>query len=123
MSRQVFVVEDDALISMELQCRLRDLGYGVCGTASRGQEALRAIPASAPDVILMDVNLGPGIDGVDVAILLQDQYPVPVIFVTAYSRLADRDPRARGFPVIVKPFAIEELRRVLADAALGGEAP
>ena len=83
----MFVVEDDPIIAMDLSERLGDLGYKVCGTASRGETALQSIQALRPDIVLMDINLEGDINGLEVARQLQGVYLVPVVFLTADSGL------------------------------------
>jgi PAS domain S-box-containing protein len=106
MSRRIYIVEDEALIAMEIDDHLRDLGYEICGHAARGEVALREIPAAAPDLVLLDINLGPGLNGLDVAERLREHLDVPLIFLTAYSdgELTSRAVRTESFAYVVKPF-------------------
>lgn len=103
---RIFVVEDEALIAMELSDHLRQLGYQVCGHAARAKAALRDIPKAKPDLVLLDINLGPGPSGLDVAETLVATLDVPIIILTAYSDPAIIDRAARGelFAYLVKPF-------------------
>ncbi|MGE3509030.1 MAG: response regulator, partial [Vicinamibacterales bacterium] len=103
---RVFVVEDEAMISMFLEDRLRDLGYDFCGFATRADEALDRIPAAEPDVVLMDVNLGPGLSGLDVAERLRGVSDAAIIVLTAYAdaALLERASRSGSFAFLAKPF-------------------
>ncbi len=103
---RVFVVEDEAMISMFLEDRLRDLGYDFCGFATRADEAIERIPAVAPDVVLMDVNLGPGLSGLDVAERLRDVSDAAFIVLTAYAdaALVARATKSGSFAFLTKPF-------------------
>jgi PAS domain S-box-containing protein len=104
--KRIFVVEDEAVVALELKDQLRALGYEVCGHAARGESALRQIPEARPDLVLMDINLGEGISGLDVVEQLHAVIDVPVIFLTAYSdaALTDRAGRGKSFAYLVKPF-------------------
>ena len=62
---------------------LRSRGHPVT-SARNGEEALRAATREAPDVLVCDWSLGPGLDGVEVARNLQRRFNVFVIFVTAH---------------------------------------
>ncbi|MCA9638503.1 MAG: response regulator, partial [Myxococcales bacterium] len=110
--RRIFVVEDEALIAMEIQDHLRTLGYMIAGHAARGVVALREIPRARPDLVLMDVNLGRGPSGIEVALQLREEIDVPVVFLTAYSdvELAERATQTESFAYIVKPFQPQALR-------------
>jgi|GEM_PF-999263 len=109
---RVFIVEDEAIVAMELKDQLRMLGYEVCGHAARADAALREIPASRPDLVLMDINLGGGMTGLDVAERLRGTSDAPVVFVTAYSdaELVERAAGTDSFAYILKPFNPQALR-------------
>jgi PAS domain S-box-containing protein len=117
---RVFVVEDEALIAMELMDQLRLLGYEVCGHATRGDRAIAQILDTKPDVILMDINLGRGPSGLDVAEQIKDKVDAPVVFLTAYSdkELAERASHLDSFAFLVKPFHPQVLRANLQMAVL-----
>ena len=106
MKKKVFIVEDEAVVALELKGRVRDLGYEVCGHAARGESALRQIPEARPDLVLMDIRLGAGMTGVQVAEELREVFDVPVIFLTAYSdaEVTERAGRSGSFTYIVKPY-------------------
>ncbi len=110
--RSVFIVEDEAVVAMELKDLLRNLGYNVCGHAFRGETALSQIPPAHPDLVLMDVNLGPGLSGLDVASALRSQMNIPIIFITAYSdvEITDRAAKTGSFSYMLKPFQSQVLR-------------
>lgn len=107
----VFVVEDEALISMELRDRLATLGYRVCGHADCGETALLEIPASRPDVVLMDIRLAGALNGIETAARLREITDAPVIFLTAYSddALLREAGAVEASGYIVKPFDEREL--------------
>lgn len=104
--KRVFVVEDEAIVAMELKDHLRSMGYEVCGHAARGEAALRAILELRPDLVLMDINLGGGMTGLDVAERLRGVFDVPLLFITAYSdgEITERVGRSGSFGYLVKPF-------------------
>jgi len=111
-ARRVFIVEDEALIAMGLRDHLQELGYEVCGHAARGLAALRDIPAARPDLILMDINLGGGMTGIEAAERLQQVSDVPIVFLTAYAdaELTERVVGTGSFAYLVKPYQPEALR-------------
>ncbi len=120
---QVFVVEDDPIIAMDLSERLGELGYKVCGTASRGETALQSIQALRPDIVLMDINLDGDMNGLEVARQLQGVYLVPVVFLTADSGLnfikTASDLGAYGY--LIKPFEERELHAAIQVALARGD--
>jgi signal transduction histidine kinase len=108
---RIFIVEDEALIMMELRDRLENLGYEVCGSESRGEIAVERIVALRPDLVLMDVNLAGAMDGVEAAQRVGERCAVPVVFLTAYSdpALIARATQAGASGYLVKPFDEREL--------------
>lgn len=114
---RVFVVEDEALIAMELRDRLERAGFEICGYAARGEQALAGLAAARPDVVVLDVNLGPGPDGFAVMQGLSPEARPAVVFLTAYRDEAVFD-RAAEFPpsrVVAKPFDPRRLLEALAE--------
>jgi CheY-like chemotaxis protein len=53
----ILVVEDEAIVALDIQSRLRHLGYAVPVLASTGREAIRLAGEAHPDLILMDIRL------------------------------------------------------------------
>jgi PAS domain S-box-containing protein len=115
---RVFIVEDEALIAMEVQDRLGALGYAVCGLASRGEQALDAIAERVPDIVLMDVRLAGTLSGIETAERLRERLDVPVIFLSAYSDadLLRRAGEVLPFGYLVKPFEERELHATIQMA-------
>jgi PAS domain S-box-containing protein len=103
---RILVVEDELIIAKGIQKRLQALGYSVAGAASSGEDAVDKALDLLPDLVLMDINLQGGMDGVAAAELIRSRADIPVIFLTAY---ADADTLERAkvtepFGYIVKPF-------------------
>jgi len=84
-NKKVLVVEDEFIISMEIQDRLHNLGHVVVGTAASGETAISTYEKNNPDLIFMDIQLQEGLDGIDTASHIRKFSNVPIIFLTAYS--------------------------------------
>ncbi|MEZ5353064.1 MAG: response regulator [Bryobacteraceae bacterium] len=102
---RILVVEDDPSIGMMIEEVLSGKQYEVRLVTSPG-EALEAVKQQAPDLALMDINLGSDIDGIETVKRMREISDVPVCFITAYSdeatvaRAEQVDPMA----YLVKPF-------------------
>ncbi len=108
--RRIYIVEDEALVVLDLTEDLTRRGYQVCGHATRAEEALEAIPRLSPDLVIMDVNLGPGLSGLDVAERLKP-HAFALIFLTAYAdeeRLEDLK-QSGSSAYLTKPLRTEVL--------------
>ncbi len=102
----ILIVEDEAIVAADLSIKLRQLGYNVAGTASRGKEAVEMAGDLRPDLILMDIRLDGYMDGIEAAELIRDRYDLPVIYLTAHSDTAtlDRAKLTGPFGYVLKPF-------------------
>jgi two-component system cell cycle sensor histidine kinase/response regulator CckA len=81
---RVLVVEDEALVALDLEQSLTSLGFEVVKTVDTMEEALAAANAYPIDLVLMDIHLRGGDDGVTVATAIRASHDVPVVFLTAY---------------------------------------
>ena len=105
---RVLVVEDEAMLSLNLEDMLHDLGCVVAGTAANLEDAMHMARTSHFDVALLDVNLaGKRVDPVAEEIR---QRGMPIVFVTGYGKTA-----ASGF-VLEKPHNAADLERTLQRA-------
>lgn len=118
-SEKILIVEDERIIALDLQRRLERFGYPEPLLAATGDEALTQVEEHRPDIILMDIMLSGGIDGVDAARVVKERYGIPVIFLTAYSdeKTLARAKEAEPFGYILKPFKEKELYTTI-DIAL-----
>lgn len=113
MSRaRILIVEDEGIIAQDIQTTLEKLGYEVPAIATVGEEAIEKTAELKPDLVLMDIVLWGGMDGVEAATHIRDRLRVPVIFLTAHSDSAtlQRAKVTGPYGYIVKPLIERELR-------------
>ncbi len=106
---RLLVVDDEATVRELLSATLRFAGFEVTSAAT-ATEAVAAALAEPPDLVLLDVML-PDMDGFEVVRRLRERGPVPVLFLTARDRQADK---ITGLSLgaddyVTKPFDLEEL--------------
>ena len=114
---RIMVVDDESLIAMALNDQLVYLGHEVVGTASSGQEAIDLAAEQCPDLILMDVHLGSGLDGLDAAEQINDTRETAVIILTGFPDKSLIE-RGRGCGVVahlLKPIDLDDLRAAVDD--------
>ena len=118
MPARVMVVEDERIVALHLQQKLVKLGYGVPGVAASGEQALEQIEASRPDLVLMDIHIDGGIDGIETVTRIPAGYHIPVIYLTAYSEEAtlERARATRPYGYLTKPFSERELHATIQMA-------
>lgn len=108
---RLLIVEDEAIVAMDIESKLEDSGYLVIGVARSGEDAVRMAYEKSPDLILMDINLQGDMDGVIAAKHIRERRSIPVVFLTA---LGDRDTLQRAkitepLGYLLKPFNERDL--------------
>ena len=107
---KVLVVEDEALIRMDLAEMLTEEGYVVAGEAGDGEQALELARRLHPDLVIMDIKM-PKMDGITAATSIVEERIAPVVMLTAFSQreLIEQARDAGAMAYLVKPFARHEL--------------
>ncbi len=107
---RVLVVEDEALIRLDLAEMLTEEGYRIAGEAGDGESAVAMARELRPDLVMMDVKM-PKVDGIDAAATIVEERIAPVVMLTAFSQrdLIERARDAGAMAYLVKPFARHEL--------------
>ncbi|NOT32063.1 MAG: response regulator [Planctomycetes bacterium] len=115
---RVLIVEDEMVVQMHLARLVAELGHEVIGTAMTTREALEAAELNAPGLVLMDIHLADGDDGVDTARQLVHRLDCAVIFVTAYADQAtlERTEQVGAAGYLVKPFTAPAVRAAISTA-------
>ena len=108
---RMLVVEDERIVSMDLQRRLKAMGYEIAGSAVSGEEAIEKAEKLRPDMVLMDIMLDGEMDGTQAAEIIRGRFSIPVIYLTAYADTAtlERAKITEPFGYILKPFEEREL--------------
>jgi two-component system cell cycle sensor histidine kinase/response regulator CckA len=114
----ILVVEDEAVVAMDLQHRLRKQGYDVPVTVATGEHAIAEARRLQPQLILMDVRLKGEMDGIEAALQIRRTSDIPIIFLTAYadSNTVDRAKITEPFGYILKPFEERDLHTAIEVA-------
>ncbi len=115
---QVMIVEDEAIVSMDLRYRLEALGYSVPTEVRSGEEAVEAASRLHPDVVLMDIGLSGQMDGIDAAAQIRGQFDIPVVYLTAYidESTLERAEMTEPSGYLLKPIDDAKLRASIETA-------
>ena len=103
---KVIIVEDDEITSLNLNMSLQKQGYSVIAICDNATSARYKISTHNPDIVIIDISLDEGSDGIDLAKHIREKYQIPFIFLTSYT---DDDIIAEAivtepYGYIVKPF-------------------
>jgi len=112
---KILIVEDEMIIAANTSLQLGKLGYEVTGIIPRGEEVLQHIQQNTPDIILLDIQLKGKLDGIETAKLIQHEYDVPIIYLTANTDDAyfNKAKETRPYAFIPKPFKKLDLQRAI----------
>lgn len=113
--QSVLIVEDEMIIAANIAMQLNNLGYQVTGIIPRAEEVLPHIKQQVPDIMLMDINLKGGMDGIELANLIQTEFKIPIIYLTANADEAhfQRAKSTNPYAFISKPFKKIDLQRAI----------
>ncbi len=109
---QILVVEDESIVAEHIRRCLQKLGYSVSSVVNTGEKAIKEAEENCPDLVLMDIVLHSGIDGIETARQIRSRFNIPVVYLTAYSdeKILERAKITEPFGYIIKPFNERELR-------------
>jgi CheY-like chemotaxis protein len=110
----LLLVEDDDLVRLTVAMMLEDLGFTVL-EATTGEAALQRLKAGLDaDILVTDIDLGPGISGLQLADQVREAWPrLPVVFVTGRVTTLHGRPSRKAEAYLSKPFSGEALARVV----------
>ena len=117
-SKKILIIEDESLIAMYLKMKFSRKGYDVCETAAGRDDAIRIFEDENPDIVLSDIMLSEGENGIDVVSELRQKAPeLPVIFLTGYEDDSIKKDAAPLNPLgyYIKPIDIDEVSIVIDD--------
>jgi CheY-like chemotaxis protein len=121
--KKILIVEDEALIVMELEQRLRRLGYSNISSAFTGEDAVKIAREIQPQLIFMDIVLSGEMDGLEASKVICSRLNIPVIFITGSSeKILNKSLQEANlthpYLYIIKPFDEKKLKEKI-DSLLG----
>jgi two-component system, response regulator PdtaR len=115
---RLLIVEDDYLVSTQIEAALNEAGYEVVGMANTADEALALAAQYRPALVVMDIRLSGKRDGIDAALELAQTHNIRCVFATAHNT-ADAHSRAKpAAPLawLAKPYTMPALVRAVREA-------
>ena len=115
---QVMIVEDEAIVSIDIRENLINFGYQVVGISSSGEDTIKNALKNRPEIILMDIELEGEMNGIETARQIKSQLDIPVIYLTSFSddtmlaKALETEPS--GY--LLKPFFARELHTTIQTA-------
>ncbi len=114
----ILIIEDDAILAMDLKRMLWRLGYTVAGPLASGEQALALLSDKPIDLVLMDIELAGTMNGIETAEIIHRTIEVPVVFLTGFSQdpLLKQAKIAAPYGYLIKPVPERELSATLEMA-------
>jgi len=112
---KILVVEDEILIANDIRQALKSFGYQVAEIVVSGEAAIEYARIHKPDLILMDIMLEGKMNGIEAALKINENCPIPVIYLTAFSdvKTLRKASESNPYGYILKPFEERELLSII----------
>ena len=115
LATDVLIIEDEAIISADIESLVKELGHRVTGTATTHAEAVDAVARHRPGLVLADIQLADGSSGIEAVKEILKQIDVPVIFITAFPERLLTGERPEPTFLITKPFQPETVKAAISQ--------
>lgn len=117
--QKILIVEDEAIVAMEIEFLLRSIGFKIVGKANNSSKAMDLASKYFPDIILMDVNIKGERNGIDTSLEILKYSKPMIIFVTAYNDDETKQKMDVIKPhfLLHKPFTPEDLQKIIFHAS------
>ncbi len=109
--KQLLVVEDEAVVRMDIVSRLEKMGYKVVESVPDGESAIEAAESKKPDLVLMDIRLQGRISGVMASQTIRERFQIPIVYLTAFAddETFGQAKLTHPYAFVIKPFTDREL--------------
>ena len=117
---KVLIVEDQAVISTNIEIMLKHKGYEIAGVAKTGEDALKNIELSIPDLVLMDIALPGNLDGIDTTQIINKKWDIPVIYLTAHTdqEILKRAKQTEPYGYLTKDISLNDQLPIMIEFVL-----
>jgi DNA-directed RNA polymerase specialized sigma24 family protein len=116
VAARALIIEDEPLISLDLENILRELGHYVVATARTRDEAIAAARRETPELVLADIQLADGSSGLDAVNKMLESFSVPIIFITGHPERLLTGERPDPAFLIVKPYQSDTVKAIVSQA-------
>jgi DNA-directed RNA polymerase specialized sigma24 family protein len=115
IATDVLIIEDEPIISMDLEALVNDLGHHVTHVARTREDAIAAVNEHFPGLVLADIHLADNSSGIDAVNEILNGREIPVVFITAYPERLLTGLRPEPAFLITKPFRAETVKAAISQ--------
>ncbi len=114
-NKKILIVEDEALIALQIEEQLKRFGYEIVSQVSYGEDVLEEVKKNCPNLILMDINLKGKMSGIEAAHQIRSFSNIPIIYLTAYGdkKMLEEAKQTTPHGFLTKPFRSQELNAAI----------
>lgn len=119
MDKKILIIEDDLILALSLEMMLKRIGCSEILKVETGEEAIAIAETFQPELLLVDVQLGTGMTGIEAVKKIQADKDVPALYVTGNSdQYFRKKAESTNFiDYLIKPITYRELNEVLCTHA------
>ena len=112
---KLLIVEDEALIALDIRMSFSELGHNAYKIVSNGQAAIKSVENDNPDILMLDIHLFGEMDGIDTALRIRSFSDIPIIFMTGYSieGVLDRTKDIKPIGLFEKPIDVSTISNLI----------
>ncbi len=110
-TKKVLIVEDEMIIALLIERMVNNLGHEVIDKVTSGEDAITVATQNDPDIILMDIRLNGGINGIEAMSRIREKKNVPVIYISGNTDMFQKLSDSEYVEFLSKPITISDLSR------------
>ena len=112
---KVLIVEDEALVAMGLKKYLDKLGVDALNPVANGEDAIKVALHENPSLILMDIRLAGGLDGIEAAEEILKKKKIAIVFMTGYATeyIQERAQKVNPIDFLEKPVNLDKIKQII----------
>lgn len=119
----ILIIEDEVTIACDIALNLEAHGYKIAGILHTAEDGMDFLRTRRADLVMLDINLGGELSGIDLATILDQELGIPFIYLTSYADADTVNRAAHTFPAgyLVKPFKEDDLAPAVKMALIRKE--
>lgn len=114
----ILIVEDNLVVGIDIRDTLKELGFQQISLARKIDQARQILDSNLPDLVLLDIHLDDQTSGIDLAHLINQEYKIPFVYLTAFSDDLTLQEAKETLPAgyVMKPFHLSQLKAAIEIA-------
>lgn len=119
MDKKILIIEDDLILALSLEMMLKRIGCSEIVKVETGEDAVEMAETFKPDLLLVDVQLGTGMTGIEAVKIIQAEQDIPAVYVTGNSDqyFREKAESTNFIDYLIKPITYRELNEIICAYA------